>query len=109
MVGVPGAVKGGEEEVARAVAREETARAVRSVGGGGESQYHDPRPWVSEAGDGTAPVLLIRVSRLLLAGDLLAPLDEARAASAGNDLRFERREMRFGEMVSLAGGLVQAP
>ncbi len=79
------------------------------MGGGGETQDHDLRFRVSEAGYGTAPVLLVRVCCLLLAGDLLAPLDEARATAASNNLRFELRETRSGETVSLAGGLVQAP
>jgi hypothetical protein len=79
------------------------------MSGGGETQDHDLRLRVSEAGYGAAPVLLVRVCRLFLAGDPLAPFDEARATAARNDLRFERRKTRSGETVSLAGGLVQAP
>ncbi len=59
-------------------------------GGETEDGYRGVR--VSEARYGTAPVLFVRVGGLLLAGDPLAPLDEARAAPAGGYLRFELRE-----------------
>jgi hypothetical protein len=85
-------VKRGEEEVARAVAGEVAARPVRAVGGGGEAQDHHLGVRVAEAGDGTTPVGLARVGCPLNPGDLLAPLDEPRAAPARNNLALQGGE-----------------
>ena len=103
-------MEGGEEEVARSVAGEEPTRAVGPVGRWGEAEDDDPRPGVTEAGDGPAPVALVPVSCLLLPGDLLAPLDEARAKAAGGYLPFERGEPGEGCGARLLSVLlVQAP
>lgn len=77
-----GAVQAREEEIPGAVAGEVAAGAVRAVGGGGEAQYDDARVWVTEAGDGAAPVGLVFVGGTFLAGDLLTPLDQAWAKAA---------------------------
>ena len=58
----------------------------------GEAEHDYRGVWITEARYGTAPVLFVRVGCLLLAGDLLAPLDEAWAAPARGYLRFELRE-----------------
>ena len=79
-------VEGGEEEVAGTVAGEDAARTVRAVGRRGEPEDYYLRLRVSEAGYGTAPVNLILIGGLLLAGDRLAPLDQPRTAAAGDDL-----------------------
>ena len=81
---------------------------------GGWSQTEDdypgfrvPKPW-----DRAAPVLLAGVSSLFVAGDLFAPLDEARAAPAGGYLIFERRERCeafFDETFCILGWPAQAP
>ena len=49
LAGEAGAVEGGEEEVAGAVAGEDAAGAVAAVGGGGEAHDQEPRPRVAEA------------------------------------------------------------
>jgi hypothetical protein len=85
-------MEGCEEEVARAVAREDAARPVRPVGCGGETQDHDAGVRVAETGDGTPPVSLVFEGGSLFPGDLLAPGDEARAVAAGDDLPFQSSE-----------------
>ena len=85
-------MEGGEEEIPGAVAGEELAGTVGSVGGRGEAEDDYPGPRIAETGNGAAPVGLIPVGGLLLAGDSLAPLDEARAAAAGGDRLFQCRE-----------------
>ncbi len=75
-----------EEEITRTVAGKETARAVCSVGGGGESEKNYARFLVAETGNGLSPIGLICKGGSLFAGDLFAPLDQARAAAAGDDL-----------------------
>src|ERR687898_755373 len=87
-----GTVQRSEEEVARPVAREEAAGPVRAVGRRGEAEDHDPRVRVAEARDGAPPVSLIAEGRTLLAGDLLAPLDEPRTAPARGDLPLQGGE-----------------
>jgi hypothetical protein len=86
-------VERGEEKVTRAVTGEEAAGPVGAVGGGGEAEDDDPCCRVAEAGDGTAPVGLARVGGPLLAGDLLAPGDEPRAAPARDDLALQRDQL----------------
>jgi hypothetical protein len=60
----------------------------------GRSQAEDDHAGfrIPEPRDRATPVLLPGVGRLLLAGDLLAPLYEARAEPAGGYLLFELRE-----------------
>jgi hypothetical protein len=90
LVGEAGTVQRGEEEVARAVAGEDPAGAVRAVGGRREAEDHHGRARIAEAGDRSAPVLLVAERGALLARDELAPRDEPRAAPAGDDLALER-------------------
>jgi hypothetical protein len=88
-------VERGEEEVAGAISGEVAAGAVGPVGGGGQAEDDHPGVWVPEPRYGTAPVIFGGVGGLFLAGDLFAPLDEARAAPAGDDLLFEFCEALF--------------
>jgi hypothetical protein len=55
------------------------------MGRRGKAHYHQPRGGVTETGHRTAPVLLIGERCALLAGDLLAPLDESWAPPAHRD------------------------
>ena len=100
------AVERREEKVARAVAGEEATGPVGAVGGGGEAEDDDPCCRVAEAGDGAAPVRLVRVGGPLLAGDLLAPSDEPRAAPARDDLALQRDQLL---LLGLLPDLSQAP
>jgi hypothetical protein len=84
----------GPQEVARGIAREDPAGAIAAVRGWGQSDQQDPPVRVAEPGDRPAPVGLIAKPCDLLAGDPLAPLDEARAAPAFHDLRGQRGERR---------------
>jgi hypothetical protein len=86
-------VERGEEEVARAVAGEEAAGTVRAVGGGGEAEKYDARLRISETGDRTAPVALVRKGGPFFVGDFFAPLDQAWAASAGGYLLLQGGEL----------------
>ena len=81
-----------EEEVAGAVAGEEAAGAVGPVGGGGEAEDDYAGLRVPETRNRAAPVLLAGVGGFFVAGDLLAPLDEARAAPTGGYLLLQPRE-----------------
>lgn len=85
-------MKGAEEEVAGTIAGEVAAGAVGAVRGGSEAEDDHVCVRVTEARYGAAPVLFVGVGRLFLAGDLLTPLYEARAAPAGGYLPFELRE-----------------
>ena len=86
LVGEAGTVQRAEEPVAAAVAGEHAASAVASVGGGGKADHQKAGVGVAERGQGTSPVVLIAVHATLDAGCLLAPVDEAGAFSAGDDL-----------------------
>ena len=82
----PCGMERGPQEVARRVAGEDAARPVAAVGRRREPDEQDPRLWVAEPRQRTAPVGLIPESRDLLARDELAPRDEPRAAAADDDL-----------------------
>jgi hypothetical protein len=56
------------------------------MGGRCETDNENPGVGVAEAWDRPAPVRLVAEAGDLFAGDSLAPLDQARAASAGDDL-----------------------
>ena len=90
LVREPGAVQRREQEVARAVAGEDPARPVAAVRGGREPEDQDPRGRIAEALHRPAPVVPVAIRGPLLARDLLAPLDETRAAAAVDDRLVER-------------------
>src|SRR5260221_10203581 len=73
------------QEVARAIAGEDAAGAVRAVRSGGETDDHDARPFVTEARHGAAPVLFMAVGGALALRDPFAKLHEPRASPAGDD------------------------
>ena len=104
LVGEAGAVQGGEQEVAGAVAREHATRAVGAVRGRGEPEDQHARGRVAEAGDRAAPVRPVAERGALLARDRLAPLDQPRAGAAGGDLRLEGGEGRRAAQAALARG-----
>ena len=82
------------------------------MGGWSEPEDDHPSFRVPESRHGAAPVLLAGVGGLLVAGDLLAPLDKAWAAPARDDLLFElceRVEALFGEVFFVLCWFVQAP
>src|SRR5215475_12484351 len=80
------------EEVPRAIAREHAPGAVRAVSPRREAHDHEARLRIAEAGNRAPPVLPVAVHRALLAGDALAPRDEARARAAPDDLVAEDAE-----------------
>src|SRR6185312_814217 len=55
LVGEAGVMQDGIKEVARAVAREDPAGAIATVGTGGEAQGQNAGSWVAEAGHGARP------------------------------------------------------
>ena len=69
-----------EQPVARAIAGEHPAGAVRAVRGRGEAEHVDRAPGSPKPGTGRPQYSSSRERRPLLARHLLAPLDEARAA-----------------------------
>ena len=58
------------------------------MGSGGETEYDDAGLRIAEARDRTPPVGLVLEGSPLLPGYLLAPGDEARASTTGDDLPF---------------------
>jgi hypothetical protein len=64
------------------------------VRGGSEAENDHVSIRGTESWYGAAPVLFVRVGCLFLAGDLLSPLYEARAAPAGGYLPFQLRYLR---------------
>jgi hypothetical protein len=56
------------------------------VGGGGETEDDDAGLRIAEARNGTPPVGLVLEGSPLLLGYLLAPGNEARASTTGDDL-----------------------
>ncbi len=70
LVGEPRAVERRVEEVARAIAREDAAGAVRPVRRRRQADYRDPRPRVAEARDRPPPVALAAKALGRVGGDL---------------------------------------
>jgi hypothetical protein len=64
------------------------------VGGRGQAHHGDPGPGITEAGDGTAPVLLIGERGSTLPGHLLPPGHQTRTEPAAHDLLGESGELR---------------
>src|SRR5690606_36373457 len=89
---VPGTVSG-----------EHATGSVRAVGGRREADDEHPRGVVAETGHRTAPVLLVGERGALLAGDLLAPLDQPRAAAALDDDLVELLDRARRRQLRLAG------
>ena len=90
-------MKGGVEEVPRAVPREHAPRSVRSVRPGSQTYNDQTRTWIAEAWDRLSPVVRALETSHLHARDLLAPADEAGASAAAGDLVRQGGE---GERVS---------
>ena len=82
-----------EQQVAAAVAGEHPAGAVRAVGGRRQPEHDDPGRRVAEARHRPAPVDVVAERGALGASDLLAPLDEARAGAAADDLIGDRGQL----------------
>ena len=85
---------GAEQELAAAVAREHTPGAVRAVGGRGEAEHDDARGRVAEPRHRPPPVDVIAERGALGSSHLLAPLDEARAGPAIDDVAGDRGQPR---------------
>jgi len=86
LVGEAGFVEGAEEEIAGAVAGEDTARTVGAVRAGGEAEDEEAGGGVAEAGDGAAPVDFLLIGAALDDGDVGAVFAEAGALVAGDDV-----------------------
>jgi hypothetical protein len=82
------------QEVARRVAGEDSPGPIPTVRRRGEANEQDARLRIAEPGERPTPVGLVTETGDLLAGDPLAPLDEARTAPAGDDLLGQRGERR---------------
>ena len=99
-----GGVKGANEKSRRAVAREHSAGAVRSVCGGGKAYHHQTSVGVSEAGDRFTPVRLQPKLSLLLLSHTFSEFHQARTSGTAYDLlphetervRHEGREAFYG-------------
>jgi len=85
LIGEASFVKGGEEKITGAVAGEDAAGAIPTVGGGGEPENQELRVRITEAGDRFAPVDPIAKGAAFFLGDFFAVDDEARAFAAGDD------------------------
>ena len=94
LVGEAGAMECAVKPFAGAIAGEGAAGAVGAVGAGRETADEQPGGGIAEARDGTRPVGLVGVGGALVAGDRGAPVDQARAATAGDDARVLRRQRR---------------
>ncbi len=96
LIGEAGAVKGGEEKIAGAVAGKNAAGAVGTVSAGGQSDDPDAGGGIAEAGDGFAPVFLGRIGAAFFNGDGLTIGAQASAALAGRDLGGQLRQRAGG-------------
>src|SRR6185369_11075487 len=88
-----------EQEIARAVAREDAARPVPAVGGGSQPDDQEPSRGIAPARHGAAPVLLILEAPDLDRGDLAAPGAQPRAALARHHVARHARERVAGGRV----------
>src|SRR5579875_2332545 len=96
LVGQAGPVQRAEQPVARTVAGEDPPSPIAAVGGGSQPEDEDARPWIPEAGQRTAPVLLPRERGPLALRHLLTPGDQTRAATTGDHLSLQRRQRHGG-------------
>src|SRR3990172_8766560 len=78
-----------DEGVSAAIAGEHPSGPIAAVCGRGQPQDEQSRSPVAEAGQRLAPVVPVPVGLALLARHLLAPLNQTRAAAAGDDLALE--------------------
>ena len=85
LVGEAQIVEDGVHEVARAVAGEDAAGAVGSVGSGSEAKDEDAGAGVAKAGDGTGPVGLVLVGATFGFADAAAVVAKAGATFTGDD------------------------
>ncbi len=92
LVGEAGFVESAEEKIAGAVAGEDAAGAVGTVGSGGEAEDEEAGGGVAEAGDGAAPVGLRLVGAAFDYGDVGAVFAETGALVTGDDFSGERTE-----------------
>lgn len=85
LIGEAGFVERAEEEIAGAVAGEDAASAVGTMGAGGEAEDEEAGGGVTEAGDGSAPVGFRSVGATLDDGDVGAVFSQAGALITGDD------------------------
>ena len=85
LVGQAGAIQGGIEPIAGAVAGKDAAGAVAAVRGWSETADQHARPDFAEAGDGPAPVFFILEGGTFFPRYLLAPAHQARTQSTGDN------------------------
>ncbi len=102
-------MKGRIEEVARAIAGEHPSRAIAAMRSRREADEQDAGADVAEARHRPRPVVEIAIARDLLATDPLAPLDEPRAGSAGDELAVQRGQVGLSRptTISLAQATVR--
>ena len=78
-----------EQPIAGPIAREKTARAIRTVGSRRKSEHQDRRSRVAKTRYGTSPVRPVTIRRPLLYRHLLAPCNQPRTTSAVRNLAAE--------------------
>jgi hypothetical protein len=83
-------MQGAIEEITRFVTGEDPPRAVPAVRGRREPDEQDSRLRVSKGRQGTAPIPLAAEASRRMAGGVLAPGDQPRAAATRNDLALDR-------------------
>ncbi len=100
LTGESDAVQRGHQKVTRstrAVAREEPARSVRSVGGRSQPHDHEPCGRVPEPGDRACPVGVVQICTALLSADPLAVVPQARTCVAGHNPLVDDGKTRLGQ------------
>src|SRR5579862_6458295 len=83
------------QEIARAVAGEGPAGAIRSMCARGEADDQDFGVGIAEGGDGASPVFPAGICPALGSRHLLAVLPQPHASIASNDARIQRIERHF--------------
>src|SRR5690348_16179839 len=92
---MPGAVEGGVEEVAAAVAGKDAAGAGGAVGGGGETDDPQPRARVAEPGNRLAPIIPLDERTAFLARDGAAVVAQPSTASTPDDLLVKLGKLNY--------------
>ena len=85
-----GFVQRAKKPVARRVAGENATGAIAAVRGGREAENEQPRIFVAEARNRSAPINPVAKLAFFFARDALAIFDESRAKCAANDARVDR-------------------